>query len=403
MDLTLEDVKRAAKREDFRAGVQMRLVMPRLSVRVTRWMLGFTAVAPNHITLASLAVGLVAALAFASTTPLVVAAGLLAFHLHVLLDYVDGEVARCRQQTSIQGAYLDLMTDRLTFPLLVFCAGLGAYRQLGDPALLIVAFVATFGLCLDKMVVDSWYRANSAAGEPSPAFTSTNTNVDIQESEWAGAAAVPLDRTGAKTEPVAVNTTTVATTLSTTNNGELGITDFQVTGGTFTSGAAWSTLIHDAVRGYASDYQLGLPASTVSETMGLSTTSIWADAIATFLPAPATVTTIAQTTVTSIEMSFPSVVLNSAIGKRVSGVSALAGARSQPTRKFILLLNRSDDARREQARLPSELPVTPFAQVISLRVSGRTGVEDPPNACPVGLRFGGSSCGQAPPEISGAG
>jgi phosphatidylglycerophosphate synthase len=163
MDMTLEDVKRAAKREDFRAGVQMRLVMPRLSVRVTRWVLAHTTVAPNHITIASLLVGLGAAAAFASTTPLVVVLGLLAFHLHVLLDYVDGEVARCRALTSVQGAYLDLMTDRLTFPLFVFCSGLGAYRQLGNPALLIVAFVATFGLCLDKMVVDSWYRANSGA------------------------------------------------------------------------------------------------------------------------------------------------------------------------------------------------------------------------------------------------
>jgi phosphatidylglycerophosphate synthase len=165
MELTLDDVKRAAKREDFRAGVQMRLLMPRLSVRVTRWVLGYPAIAPNHITFASLVIGLGAAAAFASTTPLVVVLGLLAFHVHVLLDYVDGEVARCRQLTSVQGAYLDLMTDRLTFPLLIFCAGLGTYRQLGDPRLLVVAFVATFGLCLDKMVVDSWYRANSGAGE----------------------------------------------------------------------------------------------------------------------------------------------------------------------------------------------------------------------------------------------
>jgi phosphatidylglycerophosphate synthase len=165
MELTLDDVKRAAKREDFRAGVQMRLLMPRLSVRVTRLVLSFPRVQPNHITLVSLAFGLAAAAGFASTRPLVVLAALLAFHVHVLLDYVDGEVARCRQQTSVQGAYLDLMTDRLTFPLLIFCAGLGAYRAAPDPALLLIAFVATFGLCLDKAVVDSWYRANSGADE----------------------------------------------------------------------------------------------------------------------------------------------------------------------------------------------------------------------------------------------
>jgi len=81
MDLTLEEIKRAAKREDFRAGVQMRLLMPRLSVRVTRWVVTHTRIAPNQITLVSFFVGLSAAASFASLSPLVVVAGLLAYHL----------------------------------------------------------------------------------------------------------------------------------------------------------------------------------------------------------------------------------------------------------------------------------------------------------------------------------
>jgi phosphatidylglycerophosphate synthase len=165
MELTIDEIKRAAKREDFRAGVQMRLLTPRISVRVTRWIVARTRVTPDQITLVSFVIGLAAAAAFASTDRLVVLGGLLAFHLHVLLDYVDGEVARCRGQTSVQGAYFDLITDRVTFPLLVFCAGLGVYRQLGDPAVLIVAFVATFGLFLDKEAVDCWYRANTGASD----------------------------------------------------------------------------------------------------------------------------------------------------------------------------------------------------------------------------------------------
>jgi len=165
MEFTLEEVKRAAKREDFRAGVQMRILMPRLSVHVTRWVVAHTRLAPNQITLVSFLVGLGAAAAFAATDPLVVVAGLLAYHLHVLLDYVDGEVARCRNATSVRGAYLDLVADRITFPLLLFCAGLGVYRQLGAPAYLIVGFVASFGLLLDKEACDCWYHANAGAPE----------------------------------------------------------------------------------------------------------------------------------------------------------------------------------------------------------------------------------------------
>ena len=102
MELTVDQVKRAAKREDFRAGVQMRLVMPRLSVRLTRLTLAYTRLTPNQITIVSLLFGVVAAAAYTAANPLVVLLGLLAFHVHVLLDYVDGEVARCRQLTSVQ-------------------------------------------------------------------------------------------------------------------------------------------------------------------------------------------------------------------------------------------------------------------------------------------------------------
>jgi len=162
--LTLEDVKRGAKREDFRAGVRMRLFMPRLSVRVTRWVLANSRLSPNEITLVSFAIGLGAAAAFASTSPFVVTLGFAAFYLHVLLDYVDGEVARCRGLTSVRGAYFDLMTDRVTFPLFVFCAAVGTYRSLGEPGLLIGGFFGAFGILVDKEACDCWYRAN--AGNP---------------------------------------------------------------------------------------------------------------------------------------------------------------------------------------------------------------------------------------------
>jgi len=184
IEVTIEEVKRAAKRESFRAGVQMRLLMPRLSVHVTRWVMARTLLTPNTITLTSFVIGLAAAGAFAATDPLVVAAGLLAYHVHVLLDYVDGEVARCRGATSVRGAYLDLITDRITFPLLIFCAGLGVYRQHGDAAALVVAFVATFGLLLDKEACDCWYRANAGMPELEDRYVAAPSRAGWQH--WRG-------------------------------------------------------------------------------------------------------------------------------------------------------------------------------------------------------------------------
>jgi hypothetical protein len=65
----------------------------------------------------------------------------------------------------VRGAYFDLITDRITFPLFIFCAGFGVFQASGNPTHILLAFVATFGLFLDKEVVDCWYRANSGASE----------------------------------------------------------------------------------------------------------------------------------------------------------------------------------------------------------------------------------------------
>jgi phosphatidylglycerophosphate synthase len=189
-ELVLDDVKRAAKREDFRAGVQMCLVMPRVSVRVTHWLLVRSRLSPNQITLASFTIGLGAAVAFATTNPFVVAAGLLVFQLHVLLDYVDGEVARCRGMASVRGAYLDLMADRVTLPLLAFCAAFGAYREMADPTLLVGGFFAAFGVLVDKEACDCWYRANVGTPDIEDRYVAAPNRVGWQR--WRGRLALAL-------------------------------------------------------------------------------------------------------------------------------------------------------------------------------------------------------------------
>ena len=119
-----------------------------------------------------------------------------------------------------------------------------------------------------------WYCPNNTAGEASPNFTSTNTNIDVQMTEWAGVAtAAPLDQTG--TRPRRPPSTPRPSPRARPRP-QPAISSSPTSGSrrrTFTSGGGWSTLIHDAVRGYASDYQLELPVGTVSETVGLSQTT----------------------------------------------------------------------------------------------------------------------------------
>jgi len=168
---TLEEIRVAGKRELFRAGPRMRFVMPRISVRVTRWFLDHApSVTPNQVTFVSAVLG-IAAGAFL-LVPAGVAAPLVAFflyQLHILADYVDGEIARVKHLASLKGAYYDLMVGRMTKPIVLYCAAIGTWLSHRDAPgaaldLLLGALIVT-GFLLDKEAVDVWYRVNAGKGE----------------------------------------------------------------------------------------------------------------------------------------------------------------------------------------------------------------------------------------------
>jgi phosphatidylglycerophosphate synthase len=166
MSYTLEEIRVRAKREPFRAGVRMRYVMPRISVRVTRWILNHApTVTPNQLTVVSGVLGLTAgALLLIPTGIAPAVAAFLVYQLHILFDYVDGEMARVKDMASPLGAYYDLMVGRLTKPVVLYCAVIGAWLGTQDPADaprdLLLGSLIMLGFFLDKEAVDVWYRAN---------------------------------------------------------------------------------------------------------------------------------------------------------------------------------------------------------------------------------------------------
>jgi hypothetical protein len=102
-----------------------RLYMRQLSLPVTRRLVS-TRVTPNGLTLAMIAAGLIAALV--ATVPSVWAAFLafLLIQTYLLLDCVDGEVARWRGTTSAAGVYLDRLGHHVVEATLVLGIGIRA-------------------------------------------------------------------------------------------------------------------------------------------------------------------------------------------------------------------------------------------------------------------------------------
>ncbi len=101
--------RRAAKAEDaFVATFVHRPLARRLTPVALR--LGLT---PNQVTLLSVVVGLAAAAAFAVGSRPALVAGAVLLQLSLVVDCVDGDVARYRRMFSPVGAWLDASTDRL--------------------------------------------------------------------------------------------------------------------------------------------------------------------------------------------------------------------------------------------------------------------------------------------------
>ncbi len=91
-------------------------------------------IAPNQITLLSLAVGLAAAWCVWQVGPVWALAGLGLYALAVVLDHADGEVARLALTESSFGAKLDVAVDTIIHALLVIAMGVTAQRVAGGGA-----------------------------------------------------------------------------------------------------------------------------------------------------------------------------------------------------------------------------------------------------------------------------
>lgn len=165
-------------------------VIRRLSKPVTRLALrmGWS---PNAITLASFAIGLAAAAAFAVGYRWALVLGAVLLQASIVVDCVDGEVARATRRFSTLGAWLDASTDRVKE--YVAYAGLA----IGAAA---VADVDLWPLAITMMVLQTVrhmtdydfsrvQRAREARVTPRP-FAMRSDGADEQRASWSVAGAM---------------------------------------------------------------------------------------------------------------------------------------------------------------------------------------------------------------------
>ncbi|MEJ5328780.1 MAG: CDP-alcohol phosphatidyltransferase family protein [Desulfobaccales bacterium] len=135
----------------------------RLSPRLAAW-----GVPPNAVTLAGVSIGLAGAFLLALAVYPAQVAGALLFWAAVVLDGVDGEVARLSLKESRFGHYLDIITDNLVHVGVFVGLAVGLYRQAPDARHLYALglLLIGFGLCALAVYMVLGRQDQAAEGTP---------------------------------------------------------------------------------------------------------------------------------------------------------------------------------------------------------------------------------------------
>ncbi|MFD4563435.1 CDP-alcohol phosphatidyltransferase family protein [Streptomyces sp. NPDC058467] len=139
-----------------------RLYMRALSLRVTRLMLG-TRFSPNQITTVMVFAGVLSGVALVVPGLGGAVLSVVFMQLYLLLDCVDGEVARWRKQFSPLGVYLDRLGAYLADAAVMVGMGIRA-AELGLNLYLVAGLAAAIGVLLLKSSSDLVHVARSDSG-----------------------------------------------------------------------------------------------------------------------------------------------------------------------------------------------------------------------------------------------
>jgi len=131
-----------------------------ISVYITKLFL-YTPITPNQITLLGALIYIAGAALFISGSPLMIIIGGLVVRAAILLDYVDGNVARYRGTSSPEGTFLDKLSDCVPQIFLFIFLSFGVYQNyphilvfaIGCIAVMSIVLKTLTGLCQDSTLL----------------------------------------------------------------------------------------------------------------------------------------------------------------------------------------------------------------------------------------------------------
>jgi hypothetical protein len=137
---TLKNLKKVV-RKAYEPEPYARFIVRRISILFT-WLFVRTPITANQVTILQIILGILGAvlLGFGTFPHLLV--GVVLLQLGYILDCTDGEVARWKQQHSINGVFLDLIGHVIVIPAYMFSLGFGIWMKTGRLEAIIAGFLS---------------------------------------------------------------------------------------------------------------------------------------------------------------------------------------------------------------------------------------------------------------------
>lgn len=146
----IQELKKLDKEHEFKGLFRM-LIYRHFSAPITN-ALSYTKISPNTVTTVSLILAFIAAVFYYKADYAWLVIGTIILNISLILDYVDGELARYKKLSSTFGAWWDSICDRLTEYIILSSLIMGLYFKTLNPSALILGFFAMANLMMIPII-----------------------------------------------------------------------------------------------------------------------------------------------------------------------------------------------------------------------------------------------------------
>lgn len=173
---SIRELRKICQKKDDALDAEIRIHYRKISIYFTKFLL-YTSITSNQTTLLSVFVAIASGIFYTFKDYLFWIAGFLLFELYLILDHVDGEIARYRKQSSMRGCYLDNTAHYFVYPFIFQCMSWGVYNELRNTWVFAIGFSLSLSDVLIRASADLWYKnvalerlSTSAKNRDSPKY-----------------------------------------------------------------------------------------------------------------------------------------------------------------------------------------------------------------------------------------